>query len=82
MSVRGQRGTGFPSSQVTVVKCQNCSESVQAGWRFCPACGTVLLPTQVHERRRVSVLFVDLVASTRLAKSYQSEEYFDLMGES
>jgi class 3 adenylate cyclase len=41
----------------------------------------VLLPDEAHERRRVSVLFVDLVASTKLAKSYQSDEYFDLMGE-
>lgn len=41
----------------------------------------MLLPAQVQERRRVSVLFVDLVASTRLAKAYHSEEYFDLMGE-
>jgi class 3 adenylate cyclase len=81
MSVWGQSGTSSHSRQGAVLKCQNCSESVQAGWRFCPACGTVLLPSQVHERRRVSVLFVDLVASTRLAKSYQSEEYFDLMGE-
>ena len=63
------------------MKCQNCAENVDAGWRFCPACGTVLLPPEVHERRRVSVLFVDLVASTKLAKSYQSDEYFDLMGE-
>jgi class 3 adenylate cyclase len=69
------------SGLVNALKCQNCSELVQAGWRFCPGCGTVLLPNEVHERRRVSVLFVDLVASTRLAKSYQSEEYFDLMGE-
>jgi class 3 adenylate cyclase len=40
-----------------------------------------LLPEEAHERRRVSVLFVDLVASTKLAKSYHSDEYFDLMGE-
>ncbi len=66
---------------MNLLKCQNCAENVQAGWRFCPACGTTVLPAQVHERRRVSVLFVDLVASTRLAKAYHSEEYFDLMGE-
>ena len=36
---------------------------------------------KAHERRRVSVVFVDLVASTKLAKSLKSDEYFDLMGE-
>ncbi len=39
------------------------------------------MPERSQERRHVSVLFVDLVASTKLAKRYQSEEYFDLMGE-
>ena len=37
--------------------------------------------TRAHERRRVSVVFVDLVASTKLARSLKSDEYFDLMGE-
>jgi class 3 adenylate cyclase len=37
--------------------------------------------SRAHERRRVSVVFVDLVASTRLARSLKSDEYFDLMGE-
>jgi class 3 adenylate cyclase/predicted ATPase len=39
------------------------------------------MPDRAQEQRRVAVLFVDLVASTKLAKSYGSEEYFDLMGE-
>jgi class 3 adenylate cyclase len=63
------------------MQCPTCTEPVKAGWRFCPACGVILMPNQAQEQRRVAVLFVDLVASTKLAKSYGSEEYFDLMGE-
>ena len=63
------------------MNCPSCSDPIQAGWRFCPACGAVLLPDRAQEQRRVAILFVDLVASTKLAKSYGSEEYFDLMGE-
>jgi class 3 adenylate cyclase/energy-coupling factor transporter ATP-binding protein EcfA2 len=63
------------------MQCPTCAEPVKAGWRFCPACGAILMPDRAQEQRRVAVLFVDLVASTKLAKSYGSEEYFDLMGE-
>ncbi len=63
------------------MQCLSCAEPIKAGWRFCPACGAILMPERVQEQRRVAVLFVDLVASTKLAKSYGSEEYFDLMGE-
>ncbi len=63
------------------MQCPTCAEPVKAGWRFCPACGAMLMPDRAQEQRRVAVLFVDLVASTKLAKSYGSEEYFDLMGE-
>jgi class 3 adenylate cyclase len=63
------------------MQCPSCAEPIKAGWRFCPACGAVLLPDRAQEQRRVAVLFVDLVASTKLAKQYGSDEYFDLMGE-
>ncbi len=63
------------------MQCPSCSDPIKAGWRFCPACGAILMPDRAQEQRRVSVLFVDLVASTKLAKSYGSDEYFDLMGE-
>ncbi|MFN3266109.1 MAG: adenylate/guanylate cyclase domain-containing protein [Deinococcales bacterium] len=63
------------------MQCLSCAEPIKAGWRFCPVCGAVLLPDRAQEQRRVAVLFVDLVASTKLAKQYGSDEYFDLMGE-
>ncbi len=63
------------------MQCPSCADPIKAGWRFCPACGAILMPDRAQEQRRVAVLFVDLVASTKLAKSYGSEEYFDLMGE-
>jgi len=34
----------------------------------------------MHDQRRVSVLFVDLVASTRFAQAMTSDQYFELMG--
>jgi class 3 adenylate cyclase len=63
------------------MQCPTCHERVSLGWRFCPQCGATVSAAKAHERRRVSVVFVDLVASTKLAKSLKSDEYFDLMGE-
>ena len=63
------------------MQCPSCQEQVSLGWRFCPQCGATVTAARAHERRRVSVVFVDLVASTRLAKTLRSDEYFDLMGE-
>ncbi len=63
------------------MQCPSCRDRVSTGWRFCPNCGASVSATRAHECRRVSVVFVDLVASTRLARSLRSDEYFDLMGE-
>jgi Adenylate and Guanylate cyclase catalytic domain/AAA ATPase domain len=54
---------------------------VQATWRFCPNCGAAISVVEPTVQRRVAVVFVDLVASTRFARSLSSDAYFDLMGE-
>ena len=48
--------------------------------RFCPACGQRLLG-EVEERRVVTVLFADLVDSTRLVESLDPEAARDLLNE-
>ncbi len=63
------------------MQCPKCQESVSSRWRFCPRCGGTVSLARIHERRHISVVFVDLVASTKLARSLESDAYFDLMGE-
>src|SRR6266542_4383657 len=52
--------------------CPSCAADVPAGARFCPACG-VRLSSGGEERRVVTVLFADLVGSTRLVESLDPE---------
>ncbi len=63
------------------MQCPSCQEPVQATWRFCPNCGAAISVVEPTVQRRVAVVFVDLVASTRFARSLSSDAYFDLMGE-
>jgi class 3 adenylate cyclase len=63
------------------MQCPSCQEPVQATWRFCPNCGAAISVVESTVQRRVAVVFVDLVASTRFARSLSSDAYFDLMGE-
>ncbi len=55
-------------------RCQNCGFENPPGMRFCGNCGTAfesLRPTE--ERKLVTVLFADVVASTRLAGAVDPE---------
>jgi class 3 adenylate cyclase len=63
------------------MQCPSCQEPVQATWKFCPNCGAAISVVEPTVQRRVAVVFVDLVASTRFARSLSSDAYFDLMGE-
>ena len=66
--------------------CDRCGAELQAGNRFCASCGAPATPSRsapaddladaspVAERRRVSVLFVDLAGFTTLAESMDPED--------
>src|SRR6266496_641249 len=69
--------------------CPACGAETASGFRFCPACGVELAggvgePAGVSglpggERRRVTVLFADLVGFSMLAEHLDPEELNGLM---
>src|SRR5688572_23501241 len=69
---RGDDGHGPP-----MVTCPSCGERNPDGFRFCGACGTALEAPRRdlrEERKRVSVLFCDLVGFTGRAESLDPED--------
>ncbi|MFN8168626.1 MAG: adenylate/guanylate cyclase domain-containing protein [Candidatus Nanopelagicales bacterium] len=56
--------------------CPRCARESTGDFRFCPYCGAMLeaVVAPLLERRRVVVLFCDLVASTALAASLDPEQ--------
>jgi len=56
--------------------CSNCNEENPAGTRFCGYCGTPLraAPAAAAEHRHLTVLFCDLVGSTKLSESLDPED--------
>jgi class 3 adenylate cyclase/tetratricopeptide (TPR) repeat protein len=62
------------------MSCPACGVGTPAEARFCPACGERLAGT-VDERRVVTVLFADVVDSTRLVESLDPEAARDLLNE-
>src|SRR3954452_1910402 len=70
--------------------CPGCNEQAPAAARFCPVCGTALFAAPMPEglRKVVTIVFCDLVGSTRLAEELDLEKlrqvlarYFDAMSE-
>ena len=64
-----------PAPQPGAASCPVCGAANPAGFRFCGQCGTRLgAPVEVEERKVVTVLFADLIASTELASRLDPED--------
>jgi class 3 adenylate cyclase/predicted ATPase len=64
------------------MRCANCGTDNAAGTKFCSECGTPLAserPQTLAERRRLTVVFVDVVGSTALSNSLDPEDLSELM---
>jgi class 3 adenylate cyclase len=70
--------------------CPGCGERAPEGARFCPVCGTALVatPTPQGLRKVVTIVFCDLVGSTKLGEELDPEtlrqvlaRYFEAMSE-
>jgi len=65
-----------------VIACTVCGLPLPPGARFCPNCGAgVGALVETEERKMVTVLFVDIVESTRLAQSLDAERSRELLGQ-
>lgn len=64
------------------MNCPSCGAPHAAGMRFCGMCGTTLVRhASRRERRRVSVVFIDLAAFTTLTHGFDPETLRDLADE-
>lgn len=64
------------------MRCQSCGTANPNGMRFCGMCGRPLAPSAgERERRRVSVVFVDLMGFSTLTHGLDPEELRDLADE-
>ena len=78
----------FQSLPPSTAACLSCGFANPPGFRFCGACGGSLVASSdmriparqaAAERRQLTVLFCDLVDSTRLASSLELEELRDVL---
>src|SRR5690606_10569320 len=73
------RRSGAPSRLVTDVTCSVCGQENPEANRFCGMCGSELTRQPAgRERRRVSVLFIDLVSFSTMTHGLDPEELRDL----
>jgi class 3 adenylate cyclase/tetratricopeptide (TPR) repeat protein len=64
------------------LECESCGRASRTGARFCDHCGRALervSPGPLGERRQLTVLFCDLVSSTRLAGRLDPEVLLDVI---
>jgi class 3 adenylate cyclase/tetratricopeptide (TPR) repeat protein len=61
-------------------RCERCGEPLPAGARFCPSCGFPVAAPPIAERKIVTVVFTDLVGSTRLSSTLDPELYREVIG--
>jgi class 3 adenylate cyclase/tetratricopeptide (TPR) repeat protein len=59
--------------------CPRCGEPLPDGAKFCPNCGAPVALPLASERRLVTVVFVDLVASTELASRLDPERFREVL---
>jgi len=61
--------------------CERCGADLPAGASFCPACGHPVFepPGAAAERKRVTVLFADVVGSTELGERLDPERLRDVL---
>src|SRR5919198_277633 len=59
--------------------CPRCGEEAPTGVSFCPACGAALAPPPREVRKRVTVVFTDLVGSTALGERLDAESVREVM---
>jgi len=64
------------------MRCGNCHEENPVGTRFCGYCGTPfrVAPAEAAEHRQLTVLFCDLVGSTKLSEALDPEDLRELTG--
>jgi class 3 adenylate cyclase/tetratricopeptide (TPR) repeat protein len=60
--------------------CPNCGAANAMDATFCLQCGTALAPAATTERRRLSILFADLVGSTALTQRLDPEAMRAMIG--
>jgi class 3 adenylate cyclase/tetratricopeptide (TPR) repeat protein len=65
---------------VSQVPCERCNELLPPGARFCPNCGFPVAAPPAGERKIVTVVFADLVGSTRLSAVLDPELYREVIG--
>lgn len=61
--------------------CERCGAPLPPDARFCPRCGAPVAALTTEERRVVTVLFADLVGSTRLAARLDPERFREVVAE-
>ncbi|MGZ5301401.1 MAG: ATP-binding protein [Actinomycetota bacterium] len=59
--------------------CSRCGEPLPEGAKFCPNCGAPVAIAPASERRLVTVVFVDLVGSTKLASQLDPERFREVL---
>ncbi|MGH2672164.1 MAG: adenylate/guanylate cyclase domain-containing protein, partial [Actinomycetota bacterium] len=59
--------------------CERCGEPIPEGARFCPNCGLAVGAPPPEERKVVTVIFVDLVGSSRLSTQLDPERYREVV---
>jgi class 3 adenylate cyclase/tetratricopeptide (TPR) repeat protein len=64
---------------VSVEACPRCGHPLPPGARFCPNCGAPVAIPPASERRVVTVVFVDLAASTELAARLDAERFREVL---